>query len=217
MRRFFTKPPHFLPQNTLIFGMTTMTLPPFTPIETPRLILRHFQESDIQSMLAYRLDPQVARYQGWVAFMDQETEEEIGKRVREMAALPGATLGRWFQIAVEEKATGIHIGDIGIRLQANEARQAITGYTFAREAQGKGYATETLRALLDYMFGTLGVHRVMADALAENEKSIRLLERVGFRQEGYLRDAEWFEGKWADNVIYGLLRSEWDAQKQSHE
>lgn len=189
-----------------------MTLPSFTPIETSRLILRHFHEGDVVPLLAYRRDPEVARYQGWNSAT--ETEDDVKERVQEMAKSTGATKGAWFQIAVEEKATGILVGDIGLRLRGDEPRQGVVGYTFARHAQGKGYATEAMIALLDYVFNTLEVHRVMADALAENERSVRLLERLGFQKEGHFREAEWFEGYWADDVIYGLLKREWLARSE---
>ena len=164
-------------------------------------------------MLGYRQDPAVARYQGWNP--TTETEEDIKERIQEMKERAGATQGAWFQVAVEEKVTGLLIGDIGLRLRGDEARQAITGYTFASDAQGKGYATEAMTALLDYTFNTLGVHRVMADALAENSRSVRLLERLGFRREGYFRQSEWFEGQWADDVIYAILKEEWDARSKA--
>jgi RimJ/RimL family protein N-acetyltransferase len=184
-----------------------MTLPPFSPIETPRLLLRHFRDEDVLPMFAYRQDSQVARYQGWNPAT--ETIEEVQERVQEMRDRTGATEGAWFQIAVEEKATATLIGDLGLRLRGGEPRQAVVGYTFARHAQGKGYATEAMGALLDYTFTTLGAHRVMADALAENSRSVRLLERLGFQKEGHFREAEWFEGYWADDVIYGILKREW--------
>jgi RimJ/RimL family protein N-acetyltransferase len=188
-----------------------MTLLPFTPIETPRLILRHFRESDIPTWLAYRADPDVARFQGW----NPPTLESITELVQDMSAKAGPAAGTWFQIAVEEKSTNTHIGDIGIFLRGNEPRQAMIGYSFARAAQGKGYATETATATLDYIFGKLDVHRVMADALAVNDRSIRLLQRLGFQQEGYFRESEWFEDGWADDVIYAILRREWLARREA--
>lgn len=183
-----------------------MKLPPFTPIETERLRLRHFRESDLAALYAYRQDPAVARYQGWEP--DTESEADVLERIEEMAKLPGVIQNRWFQIAVEVKATGELIGDCGIRL-SQDTRQVITGYTFASAAQGKGFATEAMTALLNYLFTELAVHRVAADALAVNARSVRLLERLGFRREGYFLEAEWFEDGWADNVIYAILAREW--------
>lgn len=187
-----------------------MTLPPFTPIETERLILRHFRESDVPAFYAYRKDPDVARYQGWEP--ENITEEAARERVADMGSAPGVAQSAWFQVAVAEKASQTLIGDIGLRLQM-DVRQAIIGYTFASSAQGKGYATEAVSRLLDYLFDDIGVHRVMADALAANGASIRLMERLGFRHEGYFREAEWFEEEWADMVVYATLAREWRERK----
>lgn len=201
------EPGFFLTTSKTI--MNPLSQERFSPIETPRLILRHFRESDIPTWFAYRADPEVARFQGW----NPPTLESVTDMVTEMANKAGPASGTWFQIAVEEKASQTHIGDMGIFLRANEPRQAMIGYSFARQAQGKGYATETVAAVLDYLFTVLEVHRVMADALAANVRSIKLLERLGFQQEGYFREAEWFEETWTDDVIYAILKREWLARR----
>ncbi|MDX6248151.1 MAG: hypothetical protein QOF10_1511 [Kribbellaceae bacterium] len=75
--------------------------------------------------------------------------------------------------------------------------------------QGNGYATEAVRGLLDHLFVERNLHRVAAECDARNASSARLLERVGFRQEGLRRAATWFKGEWTDDLVFGLLRSDW--------
>jgi RimJ/RimL family protein N-acetyltransferase len=77
-------------------------------------------------------------------------------------------------------------------------RQAEIGFTLACEHQGKGYATEAVDCLLDYVFGKLGKHRVIAITDARNLAASRVLERVGMRREGHFIENVWFKGGWGD-------------------
>jgi RimJ/RimL family protein N-acetyltransferase len=90
-------------------------------------------------------------------------------------------------------------------------RRAELGYALGREHWGKGYMQEALRALLDYSFNELNLHRLEADVDPRNASSIRTLEKLGFRQEGYLRERWLVGGGIQDSLFYGLLRSEWRA------
>ena len=128
------------------------------------------------------------------------------------SAEPGSP-GEWFQFAAVLKETGELIGDCGLKTE-EDARQAEIGVTFAREHQGKGYAYEAVSRLLDYAFGDLGVHRVVAIADRQNAPSVALLERLGMRREGSFTRNVWFKGNWASEYLYAILRDEW---LQSHE
>ena len=182
-----------------------MSRPVFARIEAPRLVLRHFKPADLQAFHAYRNDPEVAKYQGW----DSLSEERALAFIEEMASLQPGVPGEWFQFAVELKASGLLIGDCTLKPDQEEPRQAEMGYTFARENQGKGYATEAVSALLDYAFGTLGLHRVCAFVICENVRSVALLERIGMRREGHFLQGFWHKGRWVDEYLYAVLESEW--------
>ena len=171
---------------------------------TDRLLLRPFQESDAPTLYAYRSDPEVARYQGWPV---PPTVQAAIVAVREMAAADPAEPG-WFQYAVERVSDRQHIGDVGVRLHANRL-QADIGFTFARQHQGRGYATEAVRAVLDQLFRVQRLHRVSAECDARNVSSARLLERVGFRCEGLRPAYTWSRGEWTDDLLYGLLAEQW--------
>ncbi len=177
----------------------------FTRLESPRLVLRRFTDRDIEPFLAYRSDPEVARYQGWSDF----TREDAIAFVKGMASHHPDVPGRGFQIAVELKATGEMIGDCYLLTLAEEPRQAEIGFTLAPRHQGSGYATEAVSLLLDYVFTSLGKHRVRAITDCENERSIALLERLGMRREGHFVQNVWFKGAWGDEYLYAMLRNEW--------
>jgi RimJ/RimL family protein N-acetyltransferase len=173
-------------------------------IGTERLVLRRFRASDAETLAAYRSDPEVARYQSWTAPVPLEQARVI---VAELAAGDPDRPG-WFQYAVERTEDRIHIGDVGVDLHENR-RQAEIGFTLAPAYQGRGYAGEAVRAVLDHLFQVRGLHKVSAEADARNTASARLLERAGFTREGLRRSHTWIKGEWTDDLLYGLLADEW--------
>lgn len=187
-----------------MMGPTTRTpAPPLLPRETPRLLLRRFRREDLPTLLAYRNDPEVARYQGW----DDAGDPSLRRFVEHMAKAPALRPGNWFQIALETRCDGHHVGDLGI--YPDDIGNVTLGYSLAREAQGKGLASEAVTALLDALFHEQVVHRVVATTDVRNEASIRLLERLGFRREGHRLDSYLWHGRWASEYAYALLRREW--------
>ena len=177
----------------------------FTQIESQRLILRHFKDSDLASFMAYRNDPEVARYQDWESYDEQEAIAFI----REMEPARPGVPGEWFQFAIESKGTGALIGDCALRVDEHEPYRAEIGFTLARKHQGKGFASEAVSRLLDYAFDDLGLHRVVALADCRNAPSVALLDRLGMRREGRLVENSWFKGEWADEYLYAVLKNEW--------
>jgi RimJ/RimL family protein N-acetyltransferase len=182
----------------------------FTRIESESLRIRRFKDSDLAPFLAYRNDPKVARYQSW----DACDEEEARAILREMQSAQPGVPGEWFQFAIESKETGALIGECALRVDQHEPYRAEIGFTLAREYQGRGFASEAVSVLLDYAFGTLGLHRVVAIVDCRNAPSVALLERVGMRREGHFIENVWFKGSWADEYLYAVLRDEWLRERQ---
>ena len=181
------------------------SMEPFTTIETTRLWLRHFSDNDCAPFMAYRNDPEVARYQSWEGI----TESEARALIQEVKEIQPWTLGEWLQIAIEFKETGMLVGDCAVKIQEDDERQAEIGYTLARAYQGRGIASEAVSCVLEYAFASLGLHRVIAITDVENAPSVALLERLGLRREGHFRQNIWFKGKWGDEYLYAILREEW--------
>ena len=143
-------------------------------------------------VLAYRSDPRVARYQDWESFSEEE-----GRRFLEWQRTVHPDMpGTWFQVAIELAETGALIGDCGLHTLGDRPGQAEIGFTMDCEYQGRGYATEAINCLLDYVFGKLGKHRVIAVTDTRNLPATRLLERVGMRREGHFIENIWFKGVW---------------------
>ena len=114
-----------------------------------------------------------------------------------------------FQLAAILRASDELIGNCGIRKSTPDALQAEIGFEFAPDHWGRGYATEASGILLAFVFEELKVHRVWARCLAENRSSSRVLNKLGMRLEGRLRQNEWFKGRWWDTLLYGLIEDEW--------
>ena len=112
-----------------------------------------------------------------------------------------------FELAVERREDGRVTGLVG--LIRRDHRQGEVGWALGADYRGQGYATEAARALIDYGFSSLCLHRIHADTNSDNLASLRVMERLGMRHEAQLRDAVCSEGKWVDRVIYGILSDEW--------
>ncbi|GGN42100.1 RimJ/RimL family protein N-acetyltransferase [Actinoplanes campanulatus] len=174
---------------------------------TERLILRRFRASDAPVLAEYRSDPAVARYQPWDAPFPLEKAEAA---VRAYAEASPDTPGH-FQYAVELAAEQALIGDVYVRLHDN-LRQAEIGFSFATAYQKRGFATEAVSAVLNRLFRRDGFHKVTGECDLRNTRSAALLERLGFRREGLLRQQTLIKGEWTDDLLYGLLATEWSGE-----
>lgn len=179
-------------------------------LQTSRLIIRNFKDSDIESFVAYRNIPEVAKYQGWKIPYPRERAVQL---VDEMRDMEFPEPGHWLQLALVLKESGRMIGDVGVRIKKDDSRQAVIGFTLAPEYWRMGYTTEAVTALLDFLFEELDLHRVMADCDTENTGSWRMLEKVGFRREAHFVDSFLMGEDYASEYIYGMLQREWRARK----
>jgi aminoglycoside 6'-N-acetyltransferase len=164
----------------------------FDRLVTERLALRRSRPEDAETISAYRSDPDVHRQQGW----ERTDPDGVRADIEEMASRRPGEAGGWVQFSVREREGGRLVGDVGISPADGEPGVLKVGYTIAPVAQGRGYATEAIRALVDYAFDTLGADVVRAYASADNRPSIRVAEKVGMRLierfEGLEDGERWF-------------------------
>lgn len=186
-----------------------MLLRPSYPVLTDRLALRPFVVDDVEAMLAYRGRADVCRY---LPFEPQDRDvllERLAGPVLSRSDLTGEdqalTLGAW------RRDTGRLAGDVILFLRSEVDRRGEIGWVFDPEHGGQGLATEAARAVLDLAFGDLGLHRVEARLVPENQRSAALCERLGMQREAHFRQLERAADGWVDLVVYGLLAEEWSA------
>ena len=174
------------------------------PIETPRLRLRAARPEDAATLLEIYGDPRVMRY--WSSAPWTEMAQAHAFIERENSGLEsGAHLG----LVIERIEDARVLGRCTLYDIHRENRRADIGYSLAASAWGQGYMDEALRALLRYGFERLELHRVEGDVDPRNAASLRVLERLGFQQEGLLRERWIVGGEVQDSAMYGLLRREW--------
>jgi RimJ/RimL family protein N-acetyltransferase len=155
-------------------------------LATDRLLLREFVEKDWRAVLAYQSDRRYPKYYR----RTHRTAEQVRDFVHGFIEWQG------------ERP----------RTKYADFRRANIGYEIAPAYWAKGYATEAARAILAFGFGELRLHRIWARCVAENVASYQVLEQVGMRREGRLREEEWMKGRWWDILVYGILDYEWRSQ-----
>lgn len=178
----------------------------YSSIETQRLMLRKFKESDAVAFFEYRTNPQVALYQG-EGWIDYKLEQALEFAKEQMNFKPGIP-NTWFQIAIELKCTGELIGDIGLHT-LEDINQVEIGFTLNPMYQNKGYGIEAVKCLIGYIFNVLNKHRVIAIADVRNQNSTKLLEKIGMRKEGHFIKNAWNKGEYTDEYLFAMLKEEW--------
>jgi len=175
-------------------------------LETSRLVLRSFQDSDLGTFLGYRNDPEVAKYQSWDVPYPRESAIQF---MEWMKTANPESLGEWFQAVVELKSTKEMIGDVAFCTTTYDDRQAFVGYSLARPYWHQGYAFEAVECLLKYLFDERNLHRIIAECDVDNVASWKLLEKLGFRREAHLFENIFFKGKYGSEYHYAMLAWEW--------
>jgi aminoglycoside 6'-N-acetyltransferase len=137
---------------------------------TEHLVLRRMTNDAAAALAAYRSDPVQARYQSWETPYPVDSARAL---IAQMRNVRFAQPGVWLQIGIE--TSGRLIGDIAVRVDGDQARQATVGFTLAADGQGHGYATEALRTVISLLFTEHDVHRICADCDTRNDRSVSLL------------------------------------------
>jgi len=176
------------------------------PLVTDRLTLRPFRPGDADALYDLRSRPAVTRYLYWPEATPEGVQDVIAQRLT-MTTL--AADGDALVLAVEVTGTGQMIGEVDISLVSVEHQHAEIGAILHPDHQGRGYAAEAAKALLDLAFRTLKLHRVTAQTNAGNEASARAMRKLGMRQEGHLQECVRFAGKWHDELVFAILADEW--------
>jgi RimJ/RimL family protein N-acetyltransferase len=179
---------------------------PDWPLETERLTLRPFVEDDFEAMHAMRSSPEVARY----LYQEPATREQTRDRLTRLISFTAwAKEDDWFSAAAVERESGITVGDLAFHWVSEADRTAEIGFVFDPRHQGKGFATEASRALIDWAFVSAGMLRVIGRLEARNAASARVLEKLGMRLEAHFVENEWVKGEWSSELVYAVLERDW--------
>ena len=172
-----------------------------------RLALRWLTEVDVPALYEIFSDAAVTRYWSSPPLPHAAAAAALLAEIRR-----GFAERTLFQWGIARRADDHVIGTCTLAALSAPHRRAELGYALGHTHWGRGYADEALRALLDFAFDSLALHRLEADVDPRNGRSVRVLERAGFRAEGLQRGRYVVAGEVQDAALYGLLREEWAAR-----
>ncbi|KAA2285607.1 GNAT family N-acetyltransferase [Arenimonas fontis] len=191
-----------LPQETPT--PTPVAVPRLPTLVAPRLCLRWLEPRDLDDLCAVFSDPEVTRYRIHGSWPRRDEAEIYLESVQR-----GFERGDLLQWGIALRASDRVIGTATLSGLDHDQGRAELGFALARPHWGRRYAQEALTVLLEHAFGSLGLRRLEADVDPRNRGSLRTLESLGFRREGYLRQRWKVAGELQDSVIMGLLAGEW--------
>ena len=178
------------------------------------IILRNFEREDLKHLHEWQNDEEVMRLAR--SFPDHTISREA-LEARYEKAIKGDDFGERYYI-IEERTTGKPIGwtSLDIHRWTRRATGADIGLAIGEKNHWKkGYGTEAVQLLLQEAFEQLNLHRLTWWTFAENEASLALAKKTGFREEGRTRDSVFFDNQYHDSVILGLLKEEYEARKHA--
>ncbi len=146
---------------------------------------------------------------GEIDFVTQMSKGELTKGFDSPSPLQVVIERKRF---IVEKKDGTKIGWISHRLAQPDGWTEI-GYLIIPTERRKGYGTEAIQLMVDYLFLTRDIVRVQAGTHVRNRQSQKILEKAGFKREGTIRRAYFIHGEWADHYMYSILREEWKEPK----
>ena len=170
-----------------------------------RLILRAIRRSDIPFFLKWYNDPEVTQF---VTLYLPITEMQEERWIEELIL---KRQGQDIVLVIEVTENNNPIGTCGLHKINHKDRNAeITFIIGEKEVWKQGYGTEAAKILIEYAFNQLNLIRLSTGAYSFNTRSIQHLERLGFQKEGCQRKAVFKNGQYHDNILFGLLKDEWD-------
>ena len=169
----------------------------------PTMTLRDTSAADLDALEEYWI-PEVRR---WLAGQDEPGDRRTAQEYVDLAMASARAVPRLRYDLVAE-AGGRFLGTG--RVVASDPLNASgdIGYAIRQAEWGKGHATSIARQLLDIGFGPLGLHRIWATVHPDNVAGVRVLEKVGMRYEGRLRDHYRVPGGWRDSMLYAVLATD---------
>jgi len=167
---------------------------------TERLVLREMGEWDYEAVREIDGDAETQRYEHEV-YSEVETRARLERFVRERVEEPREHYHFAITLRGEERMRGW----IVLGLNQREIREYEIGWAVRRADWGKGYASEAARRVLEFAFGRLRAHRVVAFCHAGNAASARVMVKLGMQHEGTLRETRWLRGQWWDELVYAVV------------
>lgn len=175
----------------------------FPILETPRLILRKLSLEDAEDIFEYAQDPEVTRYLSWDPHKSIEDSIRFIEFMLEKYKIEG--YGDW---GIEYKEKGKLIGTCGYTWWDRKNSKAEIGYVLSRKYWNMGLMTEAVKEIIKFGFEKMFLNRIQARCIVENFASERVMQKVGMKFEGILREDIFLRGKYWDTKLYSILRKD---------
>ncbi len=177
------------------------------PFRTPRLLLKNFTEADWQNWRNLRNLPETREYNQFSEPLSLKKGEEI---VQLFVKQPEQDPRLKYTLAIYEAESDTFIGYISLMIYDGvDERLSEISYSLFPSEWGKGYVTEALKAMTEFAFDALKLHRIEAGCSVENIASWRVLEKAGFLRDGRIRqDMQVRKNVWHDEFVYGILETD---------
>lgn len=189
-----------------------MKIPANATVDSARLTLRLVEQDDLHDLLEIHASEEVARYLPFDAWQGMADARAWYQRT-----LARHGEGSAIQFVMQHREWKRVVGSGLLFHFEEESRRAEIGYVFGRQYWGQGFAHEGLTSLLDFAFIELQLRRLEAEIDPRNTASDKVLRRLGFTQEGLLRQRWSLKDEISDSGLYGLLRQEWEAGRRDTE
>jgi len=170
-------------------------------IYTKRLYLRTMKMADAHSLFNIWSDPEVTKFMNITNFTHEEQAKEMIELFDQLAAEHKA-----IRLTIIEKESNEIIGSCGFNSFDVERASAEIGYDLAKAYWGKGYAPESISALIEFAFTTLNINRIEAKVEPGNSNSIKVVEKLNFTFEGTFQEYEESKQSFYDINVYSLLK-----------
>ncbi len=177
-------------------------------LQTERLLLRPHCLDDADAIFSMRSKISVMQYAASIPWTSKDQAVTLVER--DLAAM---TKGESLRLALVRSSDQTYMGSCTLFHLDTGCRRAEIGYELDDQYWGKGYMHEALICLLNYGFDAMNLNRVEADIDPRNRNSEKSLLRLGFVQEGFLRERWIIDGITSDTALFGLLRRDWEARK----
>lgn len=176
------------------------------PITTPRMILRRVLPEDADALLEIYSNEANMKYE----FGDPWSADQVAEFIYSQSTIRVGDPGVPFTLVAADSATGSVMGSVQITINSIEDRQGELGFSFNPAYCGRGLATEAVNACLGFAYSRMNLHRIIAAVDVRNERSWKLLARIGMRREAHFIHDNFVDGEWVDDYVYALLKTEWN-------
>jgi ribosomal-protein-serine acetyltransferase len=176
------------------------------PIETARLLLLPMDSSDAADLWV-AVDGSRAHLEKWLPWVPFNSDPAANQRFVDACAADWDA-GRAVRFTIRERASRAFVGVVGLEACVHLHRSCELGYWLRKEATGRGLMTEGSRATIEFAFRQMGAHRIRVAAATDNQPSLQVISRLGFRFEGIMRQAEFCNRRWLDHAVFGLLSTD---------